>query len=57
MAIPNKYISGKWTKEQRQKAEQLLMKLVPSAKRIRKETTNNQLRFSKQSRPCQPFVR
>ena len=46
MAIPNKYISGKWTKkkwtkEQRRNAEQLLMKLVPSAKRIRKETTND----------------
>jgi hypothetical protein len=41
MATPNNYISGKWTKEQRQKAEQLLMKLVPSAKRVRKETTND----------------
>ena len=41
MAIPNKYISGKWTKEQRRNAEQLLMKLVLSAKRIRKETTND----------------
>ena len=41
MATPNNHISGKWTKEQRQKAEQLLMKLVPSAKRVRKETTND----------------
>lgn len=41
MAAPNNYISGKWTKEQRQKAERLLMKLVPSAKRIRKETLND----------------
>lgn len=41
MTTPNNYISGKWTKEQRQKAEQLLMKLVPSAKRIRKKITND----------------
>lgn len=41
MATPNNYISGKWTKKQREKAEQLLMKLVPNAKRIRKETPND----------------
>lgn len=46
MATPNKHISGKWTKEQREKAKQLLHSWLQTHQ---KGKDNDQLRFSKQS--------